>query len=148
MHLVGYLYYWQMRFNSVFKGLNPICHLLALLGAHHIFHISGLRVNSCYSRSCVCWAVCKLLFLIDCIGTYCTTGSHHSSLCLCSKYCAISVCVCVCVCVCIYIYIYIHTHNVTSCSCITRDQLYIYIMRLAVAVYHVTSCKSVSRDRL
>jgi hypothetical protein len=26
--------------------LNPICHLLALLGAHHIFHISGLRVNT------------------------------------------------------------------------------------------------------
>ena len=24
--------------------LNPICHLLALL-AHHIFHVSGLRVN-------------------------------------------------------------------------------------------------------
>ena len=26
--------------------LNPICHLLALLGAHHIFHVSGLRVNA------------------------------------------------------------------------------------------------------
>jgi len=25
--------------------LNPICHLLALFGAHHIFHVSGLRVN-------------------------------------------------------------------------------------------------------
>jgi len=25
--------------------LNPICHLLALFGAHHIFHISGLRVK-------------------------------------------------------------------------------------------------------
>jgi len=25
--------------------LNPICHLLTLLGAHHIFHISMLRVN-------------------------------------------------------------------------------------------------------
>jgi len=22
LHLVGYLYYWQMGFNSVFKGLN------------------------------------------------------------------------------------------------------------------------------
>jgi hypothetical protein len=33
----------------VFKGLNaelnPIYHLLALLGAHHIFHVSGLRVK-------------------------------------------------------------------------------------------------------
>ena len=25
--------------------LNPICHLLALLGAHHILHISRIRVN-------------------------------------------------------------------------------------------------------
>jgi len=24
---------------------NPICHLLALLGTHHIFHVSGLRVK-------------------------------------------------------------------------------------------------------
>ena len=26
--------------------LNPICHLLALLGAHYIFHVSGVRVNT------------------------------------------------------------------------------------------------------
>jgi hypothetical protein len=26
--------------------LNPICHLLALLGAHHILHVSRVRVNS------------------------------------------------------------------------------------------------------
>jgi hypothetical protein len=25
--------------------LNPICHLLALLGAHHILHVSRIRVN-------------------------------------------------------------------------------------------------------
>ena len=25
--------------------LNPICHLLSLLGAHHIFHVSGLTLN-------------------------------------------------------------------------------------------------------
>jgi hypothetical protein len=25
--------------------LNPICHLLALLGAHHILHVSGVRVK-------------------------------------------------------------------------------------------------------
>jgi len=24
LHLVGYLYYWQMGFNSVFKGLNSM----------------------------------------------------------------------------------------------------------------------------
>jgi hypothetical protein len=36
---------WQMEFNSAFKGLNPICHLLALLGAHPIFHVSRLTVK-------------------------------------------------------------------------------------------------------
>jgi hypothetical protein len=25
LHLVGYLYYWQMGFNSVFKGLREAC---------------------------------------------------------------------------------------------------------------------------
>jgi hypothetical protein len=39
-----------MGFNSAFKGLNnelnPICHLLALLGAHlFFFHISRIGVN-------------------------------------------------------------------------------------------------------
>ena len=32
-------------FNSLNAKLSPICHLLALLGAHHIFHVSGLRVK-------------------------------------------------------------------------------------------------------
>ena len=40
---------WQLGFNSAFKGLNdelnPICHLLALLGAHHILHVSWIRVK-------------------------------------------------------------------------------------------------------
>ena len=31
--------------NPLNAELNPFCHLLALLGAHHIFHVSGLRVN-------------------------------------------------------------------------------------------------------
>jgi len=32
-----------IRFNPLNAELNPICHLLALLGAHYIFHVSGLR---------------------------------------------------------------------------------------------------------
>jgi hypothetical protein len=41
-------YIYDARFlkvNPLKAELNPICHLLALLGAHHIFHVSGLRVN-------------------------------------------------------------------------------------------------------
>ena len=35
----------QLRFNPLNAELNPICYLLALLGAHHIFHVSRIRVN-------------------------------------------------------------------------------------------------------
>ena len=31
--------------NPIKAKLNPICQLLALLGAHHIFHVSRVRVN-------------------------------------------------------------------------------------------------------
>ena len=33
------------NFNHLNAELNPICHLLALLGAHHILHVSRIRVN-------------------------------------------------------------------------------------------------------
>jgi hypothetical protein len=32
-------------FNPLNAGLNTICHLLALLGAHHILHVSRVRVK-------------------------------------------------------------------------------------------------------
>jgi hypothetical protein len=35
----------QDTFNPLNAELNPICHLLALLGAHHILHISKIRVK-------------------------------------------------------------------------------------------------------
>jgi hypothetical protein len=31
--------------NTFNAELNPMCHLLALLGAHHIIHVSRIRVN-------------------------------------------------------------------------------------------------------
>ena len=34
-------------FNPLNAELNPICHLLAFLGAHHILHISRIRVKTC-----------------------------------------------------------------------------------------------------
>jgi len=46
--------YGVIRETSVFVGfnplnaeLNPICHLLVLIGAHPILHISRIRVNIC-----------------------------------------------------------------------------------------------------
>ena len=34
---------WQ--YNPLKAELNPICHLLALLGTHHILHFSRIRVK-------------------------------------------------------------------------------------------------------
>jgi hypothetical protein len=36
--------------NPLNSELSPICHLLALLGAHHIFHVSRIRVNSIWNK--------------------------------------------------------------------------------------------------
>jgi hypothetical protein len=36
---------FNIHFNPLNTQLNPICHLLALLGAHPILHVSRIRVN-------------------------------------------------------------------------------------------------------
>jgi hypothetical protein len=35
----------EININPSNAELNPICHLLALLGAHHILHVSRVRVK-------------------------------------------------------------------------------------------------------
>jgi len=40
LHLVGYLYYWQMGFNSVFKGLN-LKYIIA-------FTVRNMRAGLCF----------------------------------------------------------------------------------------------------
>ena len=35
----------MLTFNPLNTELNPICHLLVLLGAHHILHVSRIRVK-------------------------------------------------------------------------------------------------------
>ena len=52
--------------NPLNDELNPTCHLLALLGAHHIFHVSGLRVKC---EKCLDWTGNYQLF---------KKGSAHS----------------------------------------------------------------------
>ena len=39
------LYIGRTVLNTLNAELNPICHLLALLGSHLIFHISRIRVK-------------------------------------------------------------------------------------------------------
>ena len=42
------LIYTSLGVKGLNVELNPICLLLALLGAHLIFHVSGLRVKNIY----------------------------------------------------------------------------------------------------
>jgi len=39
------MYISTLKLNPLNTELNPICHLLALLGAHHILHVSRIRVK-------------------------------------------------------------------------------------------------------
>ena len=43
--------FWERNLlNPLNAELNPICHLLALLGAHHFLHVSRIRVKSLILR--------------------------------------------------------------------------------------------------
>ena len=42
-----------MQINPLNADLNPICHLLVLVGAHHILHISRVRVKDVFVYSVV-----------------------------------------------------------------------------------------------
>jgi len=44
----------QANINPLNAELNPICHLLVLLGAHHILHVSRIRVNRQLSQASPC----------------------------------------------------------------------------------------------
>jgi hypothetical protein len=39
---------YNEEINPLNAKLNPICHFLALLGAHYILHVSRVRVNNLY----------------------------------------------------------------------------------------------------
>jgi len=45
-----FIFYEVNKINPLNAELNPICHLLALLGAHHILHIGRIRVNTVWQR--------------------------------------------------------------------------------------------------
>jgi len=43
----------QLSLNSLNAELNPICHLLALLGVHHFLHVSRIRVKDCVRKGLI-----------------------------------------------------------------------------------------------
>ena len=45
-HFSAALISFYRSFNPLNAELNPICHLLALLGVHHFLHVSRIRVKS------------------------------------------------------------------------------------------------------
>jgi len=40
------IFYVVVNINPLIAELNPICHLLALFGAHHILHVSRINCSS------------------------------------------------------------------------------------------------------
>jgi len=59
-HTVLINFYGNNFINPLNAELNPICHFLALLGAHHILHISRIRVkHECRISKLSCnWIFC------------------------------------------------------------------------------------------
>jgi len=57
--------------NPLNAELNPICHMLALLEAHHILHISRLKVKSVYEdlyHIAACRTNCMMTRKVHCHG--------------------------------------------------------------------------------
>jgi len=52
---------WEDNIKPLNAELNPICCLLALLGAHHFLHVSRIRVKTVVGR--------LLLLVVDGIGS-------------------------------------------------------------------------------
>ena len=83
--------------NPLNAELNPICHLLALFGAYHIFHVSGLRVKLLnrtawfetsfnFQSLLVTWCTNSLTFkdctlCPHCIYVFCIFRRTNSDLC-------------------------------------------------------------------
>jgi len=52
------------EFNPLDPELNPICYLLALLGAHHFLHVSRIRVKSLTLRRLMSYIYMEHPFLM------------------------------------------------------------------------------------
>ena len=63
-HFSAALISFYRSFNPLNAELNPICHLLALLGVHHFLHVSRIRVKSLTLRLLMSYIYMKHLFLM------------------------------------------------------------------------------------
>ena len=55
---------YALTFNPLNPELNPICYLLALLGAHHFLYVSRIRVKSLTIRLLMSYIDMEHLFLM------------------------------------------------------------------------------------
>jgi len=61
-----YIFIYCSYFNPLNADVNPICHLLTLLGAHHILHVNRLRVNGiCFVNVFVKHVLCSYILFVN-----------------------------------------------------------------------------------
>ena len=58
------MYEFWFGINPLNAELNPICYLLALLGAHHFLHVSRIRVKLLTLRQLMSYIYMEHLFLM------------------------------------------------------------------------------------
>jgi hypothetical protein len=58
------LCFHNIYLNPLYAELNLICHLLALLGAHHILHVSRIRVNLDVYTFCILFFILFIFYFI------------------------------------------------------------------------------------
>ena len=63
-HFSAALISFYRSFNPLNAELNPICHLLALLGVHHFLHVSRIRVKSLSLRLLISYIYMEHLILM------------------------------------------------------------------------------------
>ena len=56
--------YYPVLINPLNPELNPVCYLLALLGAHHFLHVSRIRVKSLTLRVLLSYIYMERLLLM------------------------------------------------------------------------------------
>jgi len=61
---VPFFYFQHPIINPLKPELNPICYLLALLGAHHFLHVSRIRVKSLTLRRLMSYIYMEHPFLM------------------------------------------------------------------------------------
>ena len=62
MEILALMYFEEVSVNPLNAELNPICYLLALLGAHHFLHVSRIRVKSLTLRLLMSY-ICVYIYI-------------------------------------------------------------------------------------